>query len=245
MTPIPKRLLFVDDERAIRETLSTILQRYGFVVRLAATTSEAFEEIQKHEFDVLLCDLNIDREGDGYNVIRAMRKVNPNCVTVILTGYPDVRSAVEGIHEGIDDYIVKPAKADELVALLADRLAARLRKGKVLTISYDEPVQNTWRLLLESRGYDVVSPIGLEASLKACKEEEPDVFVLGRSVPAADRAKLVSAFRASSNSPIISVTNNTDEAADGADFHVVPDPEAVLRVIADLRSKFRSAKHQA
>jgi CheY-like chemotaxis protein len=38
------------------------------------------------EFDVLLCDLNIDREDDGYDVIRAMREVNPRCVTIVLTG---------------------------------------------------------------------------------------------------------------------------------------------------------------
>jgi DNA-binding NtrC family response regulator len=122
-----KRLLFVDDERAIRETLSVILRRYGFTVTLAATVAEALEEMQKQEFDLLLCDLNIQKEQDGYEVIRAMRKQNPGCVTIVLTGYPDVETAVEGIHLGVDDYIMKPANADVLVALLAEKLAAKAK----------------------------------------------------------------------------------------------------------------------
>jgi two-component system response regulator HydG len=130
---LKKRLLFVDDERGIRETLSRILDRYGFYVTVAATVAQALDQIRKQEFDLLLCDLNIEGEGDGYDVIRAMRNLNPHCITIILTGYPDVESAVEGMHECIDDYIVKPANADVLVALLADKLAARQAKGSGLT----------------------------------------------------------------------------------------------------------------
>jgi DNA-binding NtrC family response regulator len=119
-----KRLLFVDDEPAIRATLPVILRRYGFTVTVAATVAEGIQEIQKQEFDLLLCDLNIEREGDGYDVVRAMQKVNPTCVVMILTAYPAVESAVEGIHLRIEDYIIKPSNADALVALLAEKLLA-------------------------------------------------------------------------------------------------------------------------
>ena len=61
-----KRLLFVDDERSIRETLSIILWRYGFTVTLAATVEQALEQIRTWEFDLLLCDLNIEQERDRY-----------------------------------------------------------------------------------------------------------------------------------------------------------------------------------
>ena len=122
---IRKRLLFVDDERGIRETLSLILLRNGFTVTLAETVQQALQQIEAQEFDLLLCDLNIERERDGYTVVRAMREVHPRCVTVILTGYPDLESAVEGIHLGVVDYITKPTNADELIALLTEKLAAR------------------------------------------------------------------------------------------------------------------------
>ncbi|HJU10104.1 MAG TPA: response regulator [Candidatus Binataceae bacterium] len=120
-----KRLLFVDDEPAIRETLSLILPRYGFNVTLAATLAEALEKIRQQEFDILLSDLNIESKSDGYRVVRAMQAFNPSCLTVILTGYGDVESGAEGSQLGIDDYISKPVAPNELVALLAEKLAAK------------------------------------------------------------------------------------------------------------------------
>jgi two-component system, NtrC family, response regulator HydG len=125
--PPRKRLLFVDDEPAIRVTLSAILRRYGFTVTVAATVAEAIDQIKEQEFDLLLCDLNIDREDDGLEVIRAMRKAHPRCVTIVLTGYPNEESAEEAVRLGIDDYIAKPTNADTLVALLAEKLAERER----------------------------------------------------------------------------------------------------------------------
>ena len=122
---IHKRILFVDDEPAIRATLAVILRRYGFTVMVAATVAEAVEEIKKQEFDLLLSDLNIEGKRDGYNVVRAMRQANPNCINIVLTGYPDEESAAQGLKLGIDDYIAKPANADALVAMLAEKLTAR------------------------------------------------------------------------------------------------------------------------
>ena len=129
MTLTGKRLLFVDDENAIRETVFLILRRYGFTVSLAATVREALELIRTQQFDILLCDLNIERESDGYEVVRAMQQLNPSCETIVLTGYPAVESAVEGIRLGVDDYLVKPATTDALVALLAEKLVARQAKS--------------------------------------------------------------------------------------------------------------------
>lgn len=123
--PLLKRLLFVDDEPSIRVTLPAILRRYGFQVTTVATVAEALNEIQNQEFDLLLCDLNVERENDGFDVVRAMREAYPNSVVVILTGYPALASAIEGIRLSVDGYLVKPSSADELVALLADKLAAR------------------------------------------------------------------------------------------------------------------------
>jgi DNA-binding NtrC family response regulator len=126
-----KRILFVDDEPAIRLTLSAILQRYGYMVTLAATVTQALDEIKTQEFDLLLCDLNIDGVRNGLEVIRAMQEIDPNCVKIILTGHPDLQSEEEGIRLGIDEYIAKPAGVDMLVALLAENLAARQTRYSV------------------------------------------------------------------------------------------------------------------
>lgn len=120
-----KRVLFVDDEDSIRATLPLILKSRGFDVSVAATVSEALHNIRQHRFDVLLSDLNIGEEGDGYTVVRAIRDVNPRSVTIILTGYPGFETAVQGIRQEIDDYVVKPADIDALVATMEQKLASR------------------------------------------------------------------------------------------------------------------------
>jgi len=128
--PVLKRLLFVDDERGIRETLPVILRRCGFTVTAAASVPEALEEIRKQQFDILLCDLNVDGERTGFEIVRAIRAIDPECVAVMLTAYPDMESAIEGIHHGVDDYIIKPANSDELVASLSNTLAKRKAKNE-------------------------------------------------------------------------------------------------------------------
>ena len=94
----------------------------GIASPCASSVSEALKKIHEQEFDILLCDLNIERESDGYDVIRAMQRQHPHCVTMVLTAYPAIESAVEGIRLHINDYIIKPSNADTLVALLAERL---------------------------------------------------------------------------------------------------------------------------
>jgi DNA-binding NtrC family response regulator len=120
-----KRLLFVDDEDSIRATLPLILRSHGFDVEVAASVPEALTTIRQQPFDVLVSDLNIGEAGDGYVVVRAMRDVNPRAVAIILTGYPAFDTAVQGIHHEIDDYVVKPADIDALVATVNSKLASR------------------------------------------------------------------------------------------------------------------------
>ena len=136
----PKRLLFVDDERGIRETLAAILRRYTFQVTLAASVSQALDAMAKQEFDILLCDLNLEREGDGFDVIRAMRQFNANCVILILTGHPAIGTVIEAMQLGIDDYITKPASADTLVAMLANKLSSHKRFSPPAVLQKENPV---------------------------------------------------------------------------------------------------------
>jgi len=239
--PIPKRLLFVDDEPNIRATLPVILRRYGFMVTVAGTVSQALKHIRENRFDLLLCDLNIEHESDGLEVIRAMGEANPSCVKIILTAYPAFESAVEGIHLGIDDYITKPTNADALVAVLAEKLTARPPKARVLTISNDEPALETWRLLLESKGHEVVTSSGAGA-LKQCANGPYDVFILGRSVPETERKKLVEGLRGCCPAPVISVFPADVAPNDGADFHYKPNPEEVLKRITEIVKKKSAAK---
>jgi ActR/RegA family two-component response regulator len=115
------KLLFVDDDESIRQTLSQILSKNGYAVTTVATVSEALSEISNQPFDILLSDLNIGQPGDGLTVVSAMRRTQPRARTYILTGYPDFDSALEAIRRQVDDYFVKPADISTLLKTLSAR----------------------------------------------------------------------------------------------------------------------------
>ena len=121
----PLRMLFVDDEPSIRLTLPAILRMHGHSVEVAASVSEALAAIQSRKFDVLISDLNIGNAGDGFTVVSAMRRTQPECVTLILTGYPGFESALQAIRSQVDDYLVKPTQIERLVETIERRISQR------------------------------------------------------------------------------------------------------------------------
>jgi ActR/RegA family two-component response regulator len=118
-------ILFVDDEDSIRLTLPPLLESYGFGVASAATVAEALDLITQRKFDVLISDLNIGHPGDGFTVVSAMRRHQPEALRFILTGYPAFESALEAIREEVHDYLIKPTEPDMLVEKIRSKLATR------------------------------------------------------------------------------------------------------------------------
>jgi DNA-binding response OmpR family regulator len=122
------RLLFVDDEDNIRLTLPLLLEHHGFDVTTVPAVDDALVQISSVSFDVLLTDLNIHSEGDGFLVITAMRRAQPGCKNFILTGYPGLENTIRAIQSQVDDFFTKPADIEELVAKIKARLAAPAAK---------------------------------------------------------------------------------------------------------------------
>ena len=118
-------ILFVDDEESIRLTLPPVLKEKGFEVTAAASVAEALVEINGQNFDVLIADLNLAEEGDGFLVVSAMRHIQPHCVNLILTGYPALETALQAIHSQIDDYLTKPTDLDVLINTINEKLGRR------------------------------------------------------------------------------------------------------------------------
>ena len=116
-------ILFVDDEPATRETLPKILAMRGHTVVAAATVAEALARITTERFDLLISDLNIGHPADGFIVVSAMRRTNPDCVTFLLTGYPGFETALRAIREQVDAYLIKPADIKELLSTIDEKLS--------------------------------------------------------------------------------------------------------------------------
>jgi DNA-binding response OmpR family regulator len=112
-------ILCVDDDRDVLKMLETVLLHHGFDVTAVASVPEALELISRRSFDILLTDLNVGEPGDGFTVVSAMRRVQPNACTFILTGYPDIESAIQAIRSQVDDYFTKPLNIDHLLEAIS------------------------------------------------------------------------------------------------------------------------------
>jgi ActR/RegA family two-component response regulator len=117
-----KRVLFVDDEPGIRQTLPRVLQMFGYEAVTVGSVAEALTAITSQHFDVLIADLNIGQPGDGFTVVSAMRRTQPHCITLILTGYPALDTALQAIRSQVDDYIIKPASIPSLLGVIERKL---------------------------------------------------------------------------------------------------------------------------
>lgn len=109
------RVLMVDDERDLLQSLSTALGRRGMQVVTASSDAEAFAQLDKHMFDVALVDLKMPRT-DGIEMMHRIHHSQPLCEVVLLTGHPSVETAVEGVRQGAFDYLVKPQDTDTIAS---------------------------------------------------------------------------------------------------------------------------------
>jgi DNA-binding response OmpR family regulator len=137
--PVAHKILLVDDDDAVRSMMNATLENKGFEVVAAASVTEALRHIATERFDVLITDLHMPNPGDGFTVVTAMRHSQPNALTLLVSGYPDVQSAMAAILMEADEIVVKPFEVAKLADLVRERLlnrkpAARLEKERVGTI---------------------------------------------------------------------------------------------------------------
>ena len=119
------RVLLVDDDGAVRAMMNEGLQRKGFEVATAASVTEALRRIATESFDVLITDLHMPDPGDGFTVVSAMRHSQPNALTMLVSGYPDVQSAMAAILLEADEIVVKPFEIGRLTELVNQKMLNR------------------------------------------------------------------------------------------------------------------------
>ena len=124
-TSVSHRVLLVDDDEAVRSMMGMTLENKGFDVVSAASVTEALKLITTESFDVLISDLHMPNPSDGFAVVTAMRHAQPDALTLLVSGYPDVKSAMDAILLEADDIIVKPFEAGKLAEMVHEKLLAR------------------------------------------------------------------------------------------------------------------------
>src|SRR6185369_5761923 len=108
------RILVVDDEKVIRDMLADFLGMEGYVVRTAEDGTSALGELSKGHYDLVISDLKMPKMG-GIALLDEIGKTAPDAVTVIMTGFGTVETAIDAMKRGAYDYVLKPFKLDEVV----------------------------------------------------------------------------------------------------------------------------------
>lgn len=127
------RILIVDDESSIRLTLGALLKRAGYDVTPAENGPEAVALLEGHMFDLMLVDLKMPGM-DGMQVVAAARQRQPDIAIIVLTGHGSLDTAVEGLHQGIFDYLLKTTEPAQVIERVKAGLAARTQRMRERTL---------------------------------------------------------------------------------------------------------------
>jgi DNA-binding NtrC family response regulator len=119
-----ERILVVDDEERNREFLKEFLEVEGFDVETAKDGQEAIGTLENMDFDLVLTDLKMPK-ADGLAVLEGIRRINPETVAIVFTGYGSIDTAVKAVKLGAYDYITKPLKIEEITLVIQRALEHR------------------------------------------------------------------------------------------------------------------------
>jgi EAL domain-containing protein (putative c-di-GMP-specific phosphodiesterase class I)/CheY-like chemotaxis protein len=118
------RVLLVDDDAAIRRDYGKLLRRLGFAVEVACDGHEAIEQLHASSFDLILSDLSMPRMG-GLEFLRAVRQQDLDIPVVLMTGEPNLDSAVAAVEYGAFRYLTKPVDRDKLAEVMGRAVSLR------------------------------------------------------------------------------------------------------------------------
>ncbi len=118
------RILVVDDEKVIRDMLADFLSMEGYQVRTAEDGAAALGELEKGSYDLVISDLKMPKVG-GIALLDEIAKTSPDALTVIMTGFGTVETAIDAMKRGAYDYVLKPFKVDEVMHVVQRGLEKR------------------------------------------------------------------------------------------------------------------------
>ena len=122
------RLLIVDDERALLLSYQLIFNRVGYIVTTANTTDSALALLNQQEFDLLLCDLSIERENSGLAIVDAAKRIAPEIGIILMTGFSDDTIPQEVIDRRTN-IVFKPIEIPRLLETVDFMLRGRKTRG--------------------------------------------------------------------------------------------------------------------
>ena len=168
------RILVVDDDRVIRDVLSDFLSAEGYLVRAVENGVKAIEELQATPYDMVISDLKMPNMG-GLELLEEIGRHNFNVLTVIMTGFGTVESAIEAMKKGAYDYILKPFKLNEVIHIVSRGLERQRLEIENIQLKETVTLYKISEIMATSQDVDDILDIILSVSLK---ESDADMVSL-------------------------------------------------------------------
>jgi DNA-binding NtrC family response regulator len=146
LTKAKPRILVVEDDDNIRETLSKILEQQGYEVDTAKTGQEAIEKSLAKFYNLALFDIKLP-DMEGTKLLTAINETLPRMRKIMVTGYPSLENAVESLNKGADAYIIKPVKPEKLLTLIKEQLEQQSQNEKITGSKVTEWIKTRARKL--------------------------------------------------------------------------------------------------
>ena len=136
-----KRILIVDDDKAILKSFKDILQSEGYLIDTAETGQEALEKTEAHSYNLALLDIKLP-DIEGMELLVEMHEGTPKMMKIMVTGHATLENAVESLNLGADAYITKPVKPEELLRVVDEKLKEQEEAEKMSEDKVAEWIEN-------------------------------------------------------------------------------------------------------
>src|SRR6185312_5455591 len=117
-----KKILIIDDDFDMCALLSRFLNKKGYETEVAHNGAKGLAKFNEFHFDIVLCDYRLG-DKDGKDVLMKIKEAKPKTIVIIITGYSDIKTAVDVIKMGAFDYITKPLIPDEVINVIEKAIA--------------------------------------------------------------------------------------------------------------------------
>lgn len=136
-----KKILIIDDDIDMCQLLSRFLQRKGFETDFATNGNKGIAAFKEKHFDLVLCDFRLG-DKEGAEVLKEIKQINHDTAVIIITGYSDIKVAVEVIKQGAYDYITKPLVPDEVLNLINRALDTNISQNNTNSVANKNVTKN-------------------------------------------------------------------------------------------------------
>ncbi len=132
-----ERILVVDDDKLVRDSLQSLIANAGYVVDVAKSGEEAESKSAVTYYNVALIDIRLPN-ANGIELLERLKEYVPKTRKIILTGYPDLETAIEAVNKRADGYLIKPFDPEALLKVIDDQIR---EQGKELKFTQEKVVE--------------------------------------------------------------------------------------------------------